>query len=60
MAGALGPASPAALRDGEFLLAVKHPPRLVPRGLLVGARVPSAAGGHPDPAAAPRRTWEGA
>jgi hypothetical protein len=38
MAGALGPASPAALRDGEFLLAVKHPPRLVPRGLLVRAR----------------------
>jgi hypothetical protein len=60
MAGALGPASPAALRDGEFLLAVKHPPRLVPRGLLVRARVPSAAGGSPDPAAAPRRAWEGA
>jgi hypothetical protein len=38
MAGPLGPASPAALRDGEFLLAVKHPPRLVPRGLLVRAR----------------------
>jgi len=60
MAGALGPASPAALRDGEFLLAVKHPPRLVPRGLLVRARVPSAARGNPDPAAAPRRAWEGA
>ena len=60
MAGALGPASPAALRDGEFLLAVKHPPRLVPRGLLVRARVSSAAGGSPDPAAAPRRAWEGA
>src|SRR6185369_440836 len=59
MAGALGPASPAALRDGEFLLAVKHPPRLVPRGLLVRARVPSAAGGNLDPAA-PRRAWEGA
>jgi hypothetical protein len=59
MAGALGPASPAALRDGEFLLAVKHPPRLVPRGLLVRARVPSAARGNPDPAA-PRRAWEGA
>ena len=29
---------PAALRDGEFLLAVKHPPRIVPRGLLVRAR----------------------
>ena len=38
MAGALGPGSPAALRDGEFLLAVKHPPRIVPRGLLVRAR----------------------
>jgi hypothetical protein len=38
VAGALGPASPATLRDGEFLLAVKHPPRLVPRGLLVRAR----------------------
>ena len=38
MAGVLGPGSPAALRDGEFLLAVKHPPRIVPRGLLVRAR----------------------
>ena len=38
MAGALGPGSPAALRDGEFLLAVKHPARIVPRGLLVRAR----------------------
>jgi hypothetical protein len=37
-AGTLGPGSPAALRDGEFLLAVKHPSRLVPRGLLVRAR----------------------
>ena len=60
MAGALGPASPAALRDGEFLLAVKHPPRLVPRGLLVRARVPSAAAGNPDPATAARGVWEGA
>ena len=60
-AGTAGPgSSPAALRDGEFLLAVKHPPRLVPRGLLVRARVPSAAGGSPDPATAPRRAWEGA
>ena len=33
-----GAAGPAALRDGEFLLAVKNPPRLVPRGLLVRAR----------------------
>jgi len=38
MAGTPGPGSPAALRDGEFLLAVKHPPRIVPRGLLVRAR----------------------
>jgi hypothetical protein len=30
----------SALRDGEFLLAVKGPRRLVPRGLLVRARVP--------------------
>ncbi len=51
---------PAALRDGEFLLAVKNPPRVLPRGVLVRARVPSAAGGNPDPAAAPRRGWEGA
>jgi len=49
----------AVLRDGEFLLAVKNPPRLVPRGVLVRARVPRIArdGG---PAAAPRRAWEGA
>jgi len=58
-----GPAADAAglsaLRDGEFLLAVKNPRRLVPRGLLVRARVPPMArdGG---PAAAPRQTWEGA
>ena len=51
---------PPALRDGEFLLAVKNPPRLLPRGVLVRARVPFAAGGNPDPAAAPRRAWEGA
>ena len=49
----------SALRDGEFLLAVKDPPRVVPRGLLVRARVPRTArdGG---PAAAPRRAWESA
>jgi hypothetical protein len=35
--------SHSALRDGEFLLAVKHPPRLVPRGLLVRARVREGA-----------------
>ncbi len=58
-----GPAADAAdlsaLRDGEFLLAVKNPRRLVPRGLLVRARVPPVArdGG---PVAAPRRAWESA
>src|SRR6266568_4470128 len=55
-----GPGSVAGLRDGEFLLAVRHPPRFLPRGLLVRARVPAAAAGNPDPAAAPRRAWEGA
>jgi hypothetical protein len=60
-----GPGPPAdaaalsTLRDGEFLLAVKNPPRLVPRGLLVRARIPQMArdGG---PAAAPQQPWEGA
>ena len=53
------PADLSALRDGEFLLAVKNPRRLVPRGLLVRARVPQVArdGG---PTATPRRAWEGA
>jgi len=51
---------PAGLHDGEFLLAVRHPPRVVPRGLLVRARVPVAVGGNPDPAAQPWRAWEGA
>ena len=37
---AAGAADLSALRDGEFLLAVKNPQRLVPRGLLVRARVP--------------------
>ncbi|MGP0026681.1 MAG: hypothetical protein ACLPKE_25490, partial [Streptosporangiaceae bacterium] len=32
-----------ALREGEFLLAVKNPRRLVPRGLLVRVRVPQVA-----------------
>jgi len=35
----------AALRDGEFLLRVKDPPRLVPRALAVRARVPQPAQG---------------
>ena len=51
-------ADPAMLRDGEFVLAVRDPPRLVPSGLLVRARVPKVSrDGH---AAAPRRAWEGA
>ncbi|MGD0242688.1 MAG: hypothetical protein ABSB59_20480 [Streptosporangiaceae bacterium] len=51
-------AGPAALRDGEFLLEVRDPPRLVPGGLLVRARVPHAA--RDERAAVPRRAWEGA
>jgi hypothetical protein len=30
---------PALLRDGEFVLAVKDPPRLVPRAVAVPARI---------------------
>jgi hypothetical protein len=30
----------SALRAGEFLLTVKHPARLVPRAVFVGARIP--------------------
>src|SRR5690242_9913415 len=46
-------ADPATLRDGEFLLAVRDPPRLVPSGLLVPARVPKVSrDGH---AAVPRQ-----
>jgi len=57
-AGGPGPApgGVAALRAGEFLLAVRNPRRLVSRGLLVRARVPPAA----VPAAPSRRAWEGA
>jgi hypothetical protein len=47
----------SALRDGEFLLAVKNPQRLVPRGLLVRARVPQFTRDSMH-AAAPPRTWE--
>ena len=57
-----GPAADAAdlsaLRDGEFLLAVKNPPRLVSRGLLVRARVPPIARGG-GPTAASQQAWEG-
>ena len=46
----------SALRDGEFLLAVKNPRRLVPRGLPVPARVPQMArDGGPGVAARPAR-----
>ena len=58
-----GPAAGAvelsALRPGEFQLAVKNPQRLVPRGMLVRARVPQAAR-DAGPAAAQRQAWEGA
>jgi hypothetical protein len=54
------PATDAAglsgLREGEFLLAVKNPRRLVPRGHLVRARVPQTARGS----ASPTTAWEGA
>jgi len=47
-----------ALHDGEFRLAVQDPPRLVPAGLLVRARVPKVT--RDGRAAAPRRAWESA
>jgi hypothetical protein len=49
----------SVLRKGEFLLVVKNPRRLVPRGLLVRARVPATARGA-GPATAQRHAWEGA
>jgi hypothetical protein len=51
-------ADPAALREGEFLLAVRDPPRLVPDGLLVRARVPRVI--RDGRAAAPPRALENA
>jgi DNA-binding GntR family transcriptional regulator len=48
----------SALRDGEFLLAVKEPQRLVPRGLLVRARTPPVTVDSGS-AAAPPRAWPG-
>ena len=49
-------ADPAALRAGEFLLAVQDPPRLVPGGLLVRARVPQVIrDGRPPRRGAPWR-----
>jgi hypothetical protein len=55
----------SALRDGQFLLAVKHPKRLVGPAQLVRARVPSPArnappAGPPRPALAGARDQEGA
>jgi hypothetical protein len=62
LAAVVGATAGPPLGDGEFLLAVKDPPRLVPRAQLVRARIPS-----PKPAAAPRHRaldtsqhWEGA
>ncbi len=51
-------ADPATLRPGEFLLAVREPPRLVPHGLLVRARVPRVT--RDARAAVPGPAWEGA
>ncbi len=48
---------PSSLRDGEFLLAVRNPPRLVPRAVAVRARIRPRARGS-GTAAAPRRAWE--
>jgi hypothetical protein len=49
----------SALRDGEFLLTVRNPRRLVQRALLVRARIPPLARDG-RPVAAGQRTWEGA
>jgi hypothetical protein len=55
----------SALRDDEFLLAVKDPPRLVWPAQLVRARVPPFSrerrpSGVPRPALASTQDWEGA
>jgi hypothetical protein len=62
LAAVAGTSPDPPLGAGEFLLAVKDPPRLVPRARLVRARIPA-----PRPAAAPRHRaldpaqhWEGA
>jgi hypothetical protein len=62
LAAVAGTSPDPPLGAGEFLLAVKDPPRLVPRAQLVRARIPA-----PRPAAAPRHRaldpaqhWEGA
>jgi hypothetical protein len=56
---AASPASLSTLGPGEFMLAVRNPPRVVPRGRAVRARVPGPRRG-PGPAAVPQRAWEGA
>ena len=48
----------SALRDGEFLLTVKNPRRLVPRALAVRARIPPLAR-DARASAAGLRAWEG-
>jgi hypothetical protein len=62
LAAVAGTSPDPPLGAGEFLLAVKDPPRLVPRARLVRARIPALR-----PAAAPRHRaldpaqhWEGA
>jgi len=47
------------LREREFLLTVKNPPRLVPRAQLVRARIPPSAAA-PRHRAHPSQHWEGA
>jgi hypothetical protein len=53
---AAGAGNLSALRDGEFLLAVKDPRRLVPRAFVVQARIPPVGDGRP--AATGRRARE--
>jgi hypothetical protein len=51
---------PPPLRDGEFRLAVKNPPRVVPRAMLVRARIPPPErAGSPVAGAQPQRAGEG-
>ncbi|HEY6313899.1 MAG TPA: hypothetical protein VIY52_24300 [Streptosporangiaceae bacterium] len=56
-APAASPGSLSALRDGEFLLTVKNPRRLVPRARVVRARIPPLA--RDARSAAARRAWGG-
>jgi hypothetical protein len=53
------PAPLSTLGPGEFLLAVRNPPRVVPHGRAVRARVPALRRGR-ERAAVPQRAWEGA